>query len=76
MTKFTKPSLKIEELTTTDNANRSNGPLKIGSMIAHPARKHCLIVTGITARGSVNVEASGGGKYRLKMADALKYLVA
>ena len=52
------------------------GKIQVGTLIAHPARRDCLVVTKISDRGSVFVTASRGGKYRLKMEDAIKYAVA
>ena len=52
------------------------GKIQIGTRIQHPARKDALVVTKISDRGSVFVTASRGGKYRLKMEDAIKYAIA
>lgn len=58
--------------TPIPNTTAPNTKIEIGTRIYHPARKRPLIVTNVTAT-HVSVEASGGGKYRIKMADALKY---
>lgn len=57
---------------TSSNAT-SSGPISIGSMINHPARKTPLIVKEITPRGSVIVVSNRGTRYRIKMSEAIKY---
>lgn len=59
-------------VTPVTNTPTGTKKIEIGTPIYHPARKHPLIVTNVTAT-HVSVQASGGGKYRLKMAEALKY---
>lgn len=59
-----------------DNFKPFTGKIRVGTRIKHPARKEELVVTQVTDRGSVLVTASRGGRYRLKMEDALKYAVA
>lgn len=58
--------------TPIPNTTAPNTKIEIGTRIYHPARKRPLIVTNVTAT-HVSVQASSGGKYRLKMAEALKY---
>lgn len=65
---------KGEEIITSRNIP-GNAKIKVGSYIAHPARKNCLRVIEITARGSVIVTSDRGARYRLKMDEALKYAV-
>jgi len=52
--------------------NTSGGKIEIGSLIRHPARKNPLVVTNITSN-HVQVTTNRGAKYRIKMADAIKY---
>lgn len=52
--------------------NTSGGKVEIGTVIKHPARKDPLVVENINGK-YVHIVSNRGAKYRIKMADAIKY---